>query len=130
MIDEWQPHASVTKIDISLLVWVCTQTFPDQPAQIADIDAAQQAQLASYIQCSEQQWQSVLGEIEDSKLVALAFFYTRAEEKWAAFTAGSDNPAIWIFRYLKKGQNLPEKSVIKQLKSETKNRFIPYGSVL
>lgn len=130
MIDEWQPAASVTQIDVALLQLICAQTSPEQPSQIPEIDASQQAQLASYIQGTEQLWYSVLDQLEVSEMLALAFFYTRAEEKWSAFTAGSDNPAIWIFRYLKTNNQLPEKTIIKQLKKETKNRFIPYGSVL
>lgn len=130
MIDEWQPQAAINEINITLLRVICGQTLPATASQIPDIDSDQQQQLAGFIKSNEQQWQPILAQLSQHELIALAFFYTRAEEKWSNFVAGSDNPAIWIFRYLKRQKELPPKVVIKQLKDETKNRFIPYGSVL
>lgn len=84
----------------------------------------------SWIQQPQDVWQPLFMLLSQPQMIDLAHFYVIAEMTQSGFESGDKNPAIWVFRYLKSENNLPEKAVIRQLKSLTDNRFIPYGSVL
>lgn len=136
MVDIWQPNATQTathtntaQINVDLLQQIANLS-DDVDAIFNALTAEQQQYVRQWIQLSEQEWQAQLPHIEESALFPIAQFYTLAEMKLSGFEAGKNNPAIWIFRYLKQQQKLPEKSDIRALKAQTDNRFIPYGSVL
>ena len=87
-------------------------------------------QAARWISLSEDEWQPLLEGLSDAELLALAEFYVKAEMTAAGFESGAGNPAIAVFRYLKRQGRLPGKEVIRALKAETTNRYIPYGKVM
>lgn len=141
MVNHWQP-ASAQKdhqevlLDKNLLLKLARhseQLTIHSGSATADGGSTlseQEEQLArQYIQIAEQEWLHFLSEMPCESLIPLARFYTLAEGTLSGFQAGASNPAIWIFRYLKAHDLLPEKSVISALKAATDNRFIPYGSV-
>lgn len=133
MIDQWQPaDQNSTQLDLTLLnklaglasVLENTNNIDDHISQ----EELQQAR--SWIQLSENHWQDSVKQLEAEQRLNIATFYVLAETKLSGWEARDKNPAIWIFRYLKKNKQLPEKDIIKKLKNKTDNRFIPYGSVL
>lgn len=134
MINEWQPAVATTaQIDQALL-----QKFAQQARQgltvapdlNAGLSSAEQQQALPWLRLPEEQWQPVLATLDAAALFDLAVFFTLAEQQLSGWQCGARNPAIWIFRYLRQHQQLPEKEQIRQLKKLTDNRFIPYGSVL
>lgn len=133
MVDTWQPASGKnTAPDLTVLKKLASlhpqlETSTDLDAVI---DSQDLAQARSWIQLAEDQWQTVITELEQQERLNLATFYTVAEMKLSGWEARDKNPAIWIYRFLKKTKQLPEKDIIKALKSKTDNRFIPYGSVL
>lgn len=131
MIDQWEPNRP-TAIDPHILRQLAesSQILIHQGAAELTIPADTLRQAQQWIQASEEQWQTVLPQFDQSTLLALAEFYTVAEMTLPGWQAKDKNPTIWIFRYLKKQQQLPEKDVIRALKARTDNRFIPYGSAL
>ena len=127
MIGEWNPSqtASVNTPDSDFLL------------QLADLSAAPEhsdeitrQRAAQYIKTPENDWQEAFGKMSDEVLIQLAFFYVRAEVTLSGFEAGAKNPAIWVFRYLRNSGRKPAKDIVKALKAETDNRFIPYGNAL
>ena len=93
-----------------------------------DPDLLQRA--AGWIKLSEAQWHEACSTLTDDELLAVAGFYVKAEMTLSGFESGAANPAIAIFRHLKQLGRLPGKDVIRALKAETANRYIPYGKVM
>lgn len=131
MIDQWEPNRP-TAIDPSILRQLaeCSQTLITQGEQGLTLPADILRKAQQWIHMTETQWQEALPQFDQNTLLALAEFYTVAEMVLPGWQAKDKNPTIWIFRYLKKQQQLPEKDVIRALKARTDNRFIPYGSAL
>lgn len=130
MINEWQPSAAV---DLNVLKSFIPygQDILQQPVDLTKIVAATaQQQAQSWLKLSEKEWQPALQALKKDELFPLAAFFTLAEKQLNGWQCGDSNPAIWIFRYLRSEQTLPEKEHIRKLKQLTDNRFIPYGSVL
>ena len=132
MVDVWQPTSDASNApDLTVLKNLASQSDALQQGQpLATINDSELASARSWIQLSEAAWQESIQQLTDQERLQLATFYTVAEVKLSGWQARDKNPAIWIFRYLKKNGQLPEKEFIKALKSQTDNRFIPYGSVL
>ena len=132
MVDVWQPTSDAGNApDLTVLKNLALQSDALQQGQpLATINDSELASARSWIQLSEAAWQESIQQLTDLERLQLATFYTVAEVKLSGWQARDKNPAIWIFRYLKKNGQLPEKEFIKALKSQTDNRFIPYGSVL
>jgi len=132
MVDVWQPTSDAGNApDLTVLKTLASQSDALQQGQpLATINDSELASARSWIQLSEAAWQESIQQLTDLERLQLATFYTVAEVKLSGWQARDKNPAIWIFRYLKKNGQLPEKEFIKALKSQTDNRFIPYGSVL
>lgn len=93
-------------------------------------NVALREQAQAWIKCSADQWLPVFEALNDEQLLSLAGFYIKAEMSLAGFESGADNPAIAVFRYLKDQGRLPGKDVIRALKAQTSNRYIPYGKVM
>lgn len=133
MVDVWQPADLTNNTpDLTVLQKLATAAVQlELQGDVSDLLNDQQlASARSWMQFSEENWQAAIEQLSNDERLQLATFYTVAEVKLSGFEARDKNPAIWIFRYLKKTQQLPEKDFIKALKNKTDNRFIPYGSVL
>ncbi len=131
MIDQWEPNRP-SALDPTVLQQLadCSQTLITQGASGLALPDDTLRRAQQWIQAPEIQWLDVLPQFDQSTLLALAEFYTVAEMILPGWQAKDKNPTIWIFRYLKKQQQLPEKEIIRALKARTDNRFIPYGSAL
>ncbi|MCA6064060.1 hypothetical protein [Thalassolituus marinus] len=134
MISEWVPgNPQSGAIDVATVKRFATLA----EAIKEDADAVREAigeqtlqQAGGWLKLDETAWQSVISALEEKELFPLAEFFTIAENAFSGWQCGAKNPAIWVFRYLKEQQKLPEKALIRELKGRTDNRFIPYGSVL
>ncbi len=129
MIGQWNPDDSPS-------------THLPDPEQLAEL--AEQAdevlknagemplrnQAQGWIALNEHDWMSLFAGLSDEQLLSLAEFYIRAEMTLSGFESGADNPAISVFRYLKDQGRMPGKDVIRALKAQTSNRYIPYGKVV
>lgn len=130
MINEWQPAAA---IDLSVLKTLVGygQDILQQPIDLTkSVSKAQQQQAQRWLKLPEQDWQEALEALTTAELFPLAAFFTLAEKQFTGWQCGDSNPAIWIFRWLRNNQQLPDKEQVRKLKQLTDNRFIPYGSVL
>ena len=133
MVDTWQPiDAKSSQPDLTLLQTLAAHVAElESDAGLGDKIADQDlARARGWMQLDEDQWQEAITALSTENRLNLATFYTVAEMKLSGWQARDKNPAIWIYRFLKKTKQLPEKDIIKALKSKTDNRFIPYGSVL
>ena len=134
MITEWVPKpTSPAALDVAVLsrfADTADTLRADAGAAAALFDEALLSQAQGWLKLPESDWQEAIRSLEENKLFSLALFFTLAENQFSGWQCGAKNPAIWIIRYLKANGLLPEKAVIRELKSLTDNRFIPYGSAL
>ena len=129
MIGEWNPSATTTE----------TETLPTNDelrhhaaasAPPADVSEPLRTRAANWIRNDQSEWEQAISELEDAELINVAFFYIRAEQTLSGFESGANNPAIRIFRYLKSQGRKPDKDIVRKMKAETDNRFIPHGDAL
>lgn len=132
MIDQWEPNSTPATIDPNELKRLAAQSqaLIDKGAAGVTLDSDTLRHAQQWIHATEAQWLEALKPLDQKTLLALAEFYTVAEMVLPGWQAKDKNPTIWIFRYLKKQQQLPDKAIIRALKARTDNRFIPYGSAL
>lgn len=134
MLEEWTPANSDTLLPPTeeqlLALTKLTEQLKSKQALSAEPTQQLLNQARAWIKLTQEAWQTTFAPLEDDKLIALAEFYVLAEMDITGFESKDQNPAIWVFKYLKSEQRLPEKSVIKALKQATNNRFIPYGNAL
>jgi len=127
MIGQWDPSLTNESTSPTASFLQTLASYCEEP-QAADEVNLQRA--SQYLALSEAEWQPSFADMSDTDLINLAFFYVRAESQLSGFEAGARNPAIWVFRYLRSAGRKPEKDIVKALKAETDNRFIPYGNAL
>jgi len=127
MIGEWDPTEVQATAGPSADQLAKLALFSETPAKADDV---LRKQAASWIKASVESWNSAFATMSDEQLIALAFFYVRAEQSLSGFESGAQNPAIHVFRYLKSQGRKPERDTVKALKAETDNRFIPHGDAL
>lgn len=87
-------------------------------------------QIEAWLAQPAEKWLDLIQKLPQEQWLNLAVFFTAAEEQTSHWQCGANNPAIVIFRELKKQGKLPEKPVIRDIKSLTTNRYIPYGAAL
>lgn len=134
MINTWQPTAtSADAIDLELLQHFAQlgSSILQHPTELQTlVNNKQQIQAQSWLRLPEEAWQHSIEQLPKANLFPLAVFFTLAEMQLSGWQCGAKNPAIWLFRWLRKHQQQPSKEEIQSLKKLTDNRFIPYGSVL
>jgi len=134
MITEWVPAASSNSaVDPQLLSRMAelTETLKTDASAVREaLGEKTLNDVQSWLKLPETAWQPVIEGLAEKELFPLAIFFTLGEVKFSGWQCGSSNPAIWLFRYMKGKGLLPPKDQIRELKSWTDNRFIPYGSVL
>lgn len=134
MINTWQPAITTpSEIDQELLSYFAQlglQVIQGDVRLNSHVNKDQQSLAQGWIRLPETDWQSAIEQQPLDNLYPLAAFFTLAEMQLTGWQCGSKNPAIWIFRWLKRHQQQPEKAQVQALKKLTDNRFIPYGSAL
>lgn len=131
MTQLWQAAApSGATPDQALLTRLASEAdalLEGQPLAAAEDDLKA---IEGWLDQGEEQWLTWLEPLSQEQWLALAIFFTAAEEQLANWHCGSNNPAIIIFRALKQQGQLPEKPKMRAIKALTSNRYIPYGAVL
>lgn len=73
-------------------------------------------------------WQ-VAGSLSYDELEILVRFFTLAEMQFTGWEGGKQSPVIFLVRILKERDQFP-KELRKWIKTNTDNRYLPYGSAL
>ncbi|WP_369856733.1 hypothetical protein [Candidatus Thalassolituus haligoni] len=134
MIEQWQPASSQTSKPDSDTLLQLLAALPQQPqSPVIDrqrLDDSARAKAHTWITLDEAAWQTALAGIAADQLLQVATFFVCAEQQLEDWQCGSSNPAIWVFRYLKKQGTPASKEQIRAIKALTDNRYIPHGSAL
>lgn len=98
---------------------------------IAEILNAEQQQLhARLMTLPQKTWEAAVSALSDTDIYHLIRFFTVAEMRLQGWTAGDKSPVIWLNKTLKTRGKPLSKEQIQWIKQHTRNRFLPYGSVL
>ncbi|MDP2609194.1 MULTISPECIES: hypothetical protein [unclassified Oceanobacter] len=134
MIEQWQPASSQTGTPDSDTLQQLLAALPTaQEATVINsdqLDAGALKTVQSWIKLDEAAWQAALTAMDTDQLLPLAAFFASAEQQLEGWHCGSSNPAIWIFRYLKKQGTPASREQVRAIKALTDNRYIPHGSAL
>ena len=93
------------------------------------IDQARIAELAGIVrQDTASDWSAVAESLEDQDLVKLIRLFTLGE-RLPGWEAGAASPVIGLARELKRRGSYPD-DLTAWIKSQSDNRFLPYGSLM
>lgn len=105
-----------------------------QREQLDDIgeifDAEQQQLHVGLMTLPRKAWEEAAGTLSDTDIYHLIRFFTVAEMQLPGWEAGDKSPVIWLNKMLKARGKPLSKDQIQWIKQHTRNRFLPYGSVL
>ncbi|MEZ5559146.1 MAG: hypothetical protein R3E86_11490 [Pseudomonadales bacterium] len=74
-------------------------------------------------------WAAAGADLDDAQLLALIRLFTRAEERFTSWQAGAASPVIPLAAVLKARGRYPA-DLNAWIRSHSRNRFLPYGSLL
>ncbi|MGI9287387.1 MAG: hypothetical protein ACR2P1_18530 [Pseudomonadales bacterium] len=98
---------------------------------IADVLDAEQQQLhARLMTLPRKAWEDAVVTLSDADVYHLMRFFTVAEMQLPGWEANDKSPVIWLNKILKARGKPLGKGQIQWIKQHTRNRFLPYGSVL
>lgn len=92
------------------------------------LSAAEVSDLARLARHPEADWEAPLASLDSDTLLALVRLYTLAEAL-PGWEAGAKSPVIPMAAELRRRGDYPE-ALTAWIKSNTDNRFLPYGSLL
>ncbi len=131
-IGEWNPAGSkktVVEIDMGFLQHIVDMVSENDPHDVtAMLDASQISQGAVMMTLDQDSWDSI-GAWDDRKIELLIRFFTIAEMQLPGWRAGHKSPVIALVKLLKKHNAFTEE-LRRWIKSNTDNRYLPYGSAL
>lgn len=92
------------------------------------ISASDQASLRPVMRLPAQAWEAFASKTDEDEILAWVKVITLAEERLSGFDVGSRSPVIALVRHLRARGELPEE-LLKWIRANTSNRFLPYGSL-
>ena len=125
--DPNQPNASSA---------VTHETLTQFLAAAAELDAADfgldevaVARLALFASTDGADWGACAKTLDSRQLTALIRLFTLAETRLPSWEAGAKSPVVPLARELKARGEYPE-DLTPWIKSNSRNRFLPYGSLM
>lgn len=88
-----------------------------------------QAELRAVLLLGSSSWEKFVDAIDAETIVAWIRVLTICEEEYSGFDCGAKSPVIPLVRVLKRRNAYPS-DLTSWIKSHSRNRFLPYGSLL
>lgn len=123
-IATWSPdQGSDNELDIEIL-----ESLAAQYTETCEINELFADQDYWQSMMKHKDWRAA-NALSDEALWHLCILFTRLEAENSAFASGDGNPAIALFKILKKRKATPGADRVRWLKSLTSNRYIPHGPI-
>jgi hypothetical protein len=132
-LGSWDPDAAQASAEFSI-----DQQQLQQFIELADNDqldtlstqlsADQIQQQAALMQLPEGNWITASESLNHEQLVALIRFFTCAETL-PGWQCGEKSPVIWLTKALKQRGEKLDRDTLLWIRSNSDNRFLPYGSL-
>ncbi|MGH1486319.1 MAG: hypothetical protein ACRBCI_08855 [Cellvibrionaceae bacterium] len=78
----------------------------------------------------KEQWFTIAEKLEVNDLITLLRFFTLAEIAYANWHAEEKSPVISLAKLLRQRGNKIDKSLLKWIKANNPNKFLPYGPLM
>ena len=75
----------------------------------------------------QQHWEQAIQDFSTDDIVLLIKFFTLAEKDIMGWEAEDKSPVIWLVKILKKKGQAIDKNLRLWIKSNSHNKFLPYG---
>ncbi|AJQ96741.1 hypothetical protein [Gynuella sunshinyii] len=127
----WEPEPQTPRTPDAAVLAKFLNLTDEQTASLAEhLDAPTLADNQYLMNLDLAAWQAVADNFDDTEIRRLIRFFTLAEAQLPGWEAQEKSPVIWLCRILKQRGQFPDKELTRWIKAHTKNRFLPYGSVL
>ena len=124
-VESWDPSATgLTSSHRDILNQVVAQ-IEEGAVELGDIE---QASLRPIMLLDAEQWRLFVSKDTDESIEAWIKVLTLIERDLNGFEAGSRSPVLTLIKVLKSRNALPD-DLFAWIKSHTRNRFLPYGSL-
>ena len=131
-VDTWEPQANPSPSEIdpaALTLFIDAITQADEPLSADALPAGELQSFQYMITLHKDLWAQAATQLPDDAIIALVHFFTLIEAH-PGWEAGSKSPVVWLCRELKRRGLFPDKELIQWIKSNTDNKFLPYGNPL
>ncbi|WLD57319.1 hypothetical protein NFC81_11395 [Salinispirillum sp. LH 10-3-1] len=128
-VTTWDPTQKPNHPELTRVRGWTAQAWPSADAlvQLSDDD---RHTLQAWITLDWTLWEPVISQLTASELVHLMQLMTLAEGHIGGCDAGAKSTVIHAFRQHKAKFGAPDKELVRWIKANTQNRFLPYGPVL
>lgn len=99
-------------------------------ADLARLDDLDKQSIQQWISLDWHAWEPVLTHLTAQQLCHFMQLMTLAESHLGGCDAGAKSAVIHAFRQHKSAFGSPDKELVRWIKANTENRFLPYGPVL
>ena len=125
-VGAWDPSEQITALDAPTLAELLGAA---KRLNLDDfgLSAAAADRLAGTVRLAPEAWRAAEG-LADEDLIALVYFFTLAEGRFADWKAGAKSPVIALCRILRSRGAWPA-DLAAWIKAHSDNRFLPYGSL-
>lgn len=134
-VGNWDPNQgkedSKAAIDSSRLMRFIAIAESNQLDQLSRVLTQQEIDAdRPLMKIHKDAWAAAAEPLSNEQLIQLIRFFTLAEEQLPGWEAGSLSPVIWLCRALKSRGAFPDQELIQWIKTNSRNKFLPYGNIL
>lgn len=123
----WEPKPTHIKPDWQLLKPLLDRAWPDAN-ELTQLNDIARGHIQRWIALPEAQWQECLDPLDTEQLKHFMQLFTLAEQHLPNCHAGAESAVIHAFKRYRTLAGQADPELIKWLRQQTDNRFIPYGS--
>ncbi len=123
----WEPKPSNIKPDQKLLAPLLAEPWPDATA-LNRLNDITQGHIQRWIALPAAQWQDCLEALSRQQLLHFIQLFTLAEQHLPNCHAEADSAVIPAFKKYRSLLGQPDPELLRWLREQSDNRFIPYGS--
>lgn len=125
----WEPNQDLITPDPERVRQWTANTWPDADS-LDRLDDLDRASLQRWIALPARNWQPLLANLSAAQLVNLMRLATLAEQHLTGCEAGEQSVVIHAFRHHRQHHGQPDRDLVRWIKAQSDNRFLPYGPVL
>ena len=129
-IETWSPDTepeSSEAFDLAKLLNIAL--LDNRDATVFHLTDEQINWLQPLMKQSKNFWHNHCSELPIETLKSLIYFFTLSEEKYSVLEAGNDSPVIAFNKILKEKKSPLSKEDLLWIKENSRNKFLPNGSI-